>query len=52
MYREPITVLCQALEQEFGKPAISNLSCMVWDTLTRLGAWKPIAGQGRLLAAP
>jgi hypothetical protein len=23
---------------------------MIWDTLTRLRAWKPIAGQGRLLS--
>ena len=45
---EPV---CQALEQEFGRPAISNQSCMIWDTLTRLGAWKPIPGQGRLLSA-
>jgi maleate isomerase len=43
---EPV---CQALEREFGRPAISNQSCMIWDTLTRLGAWKPIPGQGRLL---
>jgi maleate cis-trans isomerase len=45
---EPV---CQALEREFDKPAISNLSCMIWDTLTRLGRWQPIAGQGRLLTA-
>jgi maleate cis-trans isomerase len=45
---EPV---CQALEREFGKPAISNQSCMIWDTLTRLGYWRPIPGQGRLLAA-
>ena len=38
---EPV---CQALEREFGKPAISNASAMVWDTLTRLGAWAPIPG--------
>jgi maleate isomerase len=44
---EPV---CQALEGEFGRPAISNQSCMIWDTLTRLGAWKPIPGQGRLLS--
>jgi maleate cis-trans isomerase len=31
---EPV---CQALEREFGKPAISNPSAAVWDTLTRLG---------------
>jgi maleate isomerase len=44
---EPV---CQALEKEFGRPAISNQSCMIWDTLTRLGAWKPIPDQGRLLS--
>jgi len=43
---EPV---CQALEREFGKPAISNQSCMVWDTLARLNHWKPLPGQGRLL---
>ena len=45
---EPV---CQALEREFGKPAISNPSAMVWDTLTRLGHWAPITGQGRLLSS-
>jgi len=45
---EPV---CQALEREFGKPAISNPSAMVWDTLTRLGHWAPIPGQGRLLSS-
>jgi maleate isomerase len=43
---EPV---CQALEREFGKPAISNQSAMIWDNLTRLNHWKPIPGQGRLL---
>ena len=46
---EPV---CQALEAEFGKPAISNLSAMIRDTLLRLGHWAPIAGQGRVLTAP
>ena len=45
---EPV---CQALEREFGKPAISNPSAMVWDTLTRLGHWAPIPWQGRLLSS-
>ena len=45
---EPV---CQALEREFGKPAVSNQSAMIWDTLSRLGHWRPIAGQGRLLTA-
>lgn len=44
---EPV---CQALEREFGRPAVSNMSAMIWDTLTLLGAWKPIPGQGRLLS--
>jgi maleate cis-trans isomerase len=46
---EPV---CQALEREFGRPAISNMSAMIWDTLSLLGAWKPIPGQGRLLSSP
>ena len=45
---EPV---CQALEREFGRPAISNMSAMIWDTLSLLGAWKPIPGQGRLLSS-
>jgi maleate cis-trans isomerase len=45
---EPV---CQALEREFGKPAISNQSAMIWDNLVRLGHWRPIPGQGRLLSA-
>jgi maleate cis-trans isomerase len=40
---EPV---CQALEREFGRPAISNQSCMIWNTLTRLGAWTPIRRRG------
>jgi maleate cis-trans isomerase len=43
--------VCEALELEFRKPAISNLSCMIRDNLSRLGAWKPIEGRGMLLAA-
>lgn len=42
----------EKLEQEFGKPAISNQSAMIWDTLALLGAWRPIPGHGRLLAMP
>ena len=44
--------VCEALESEFGKPAISNLSSMIRDTLSRLGHWAPITGRGRVLAAP
>jgi maleate isomerase len=43
---EPV---CQALEREFRKPCISNMSAMIWDTLTRLNHWQPLPGQGRLL---
>jgi maleate cis-trans isomerase len=46
---EPV---CQALEREFGKPAISNQSCLIWDNLTRLGRWRPLPGQGILLSSP
>jgi maleate cis-trans isomerase len=46
---EPV---CQALEREFGKPAISNQSCLIWDNLTRLNQWRPLPGQGILLSSP
>jgi len=46
---EPV---CQALEREFGKPAISNQSCLIWDNLTRLNHWRPLPGQGMLLSSP
>ena len=46
---EPV---CQALEREFGKPAISNQSCLIWDNLTRLDHWRPLPGQGMLLSSP
>jgi maleate cis-trans isomerase len=45
---EPV---CQALERDFGKPAISNPSAMIRDTLSILGCWKPIPGQGMVLGA-
>lgn len=45
---EPV---CQQLEREFGKPALSNQSCLIWDNLTRLNYWKPIPGQGMLLSS-
>jgi maleate isomerase len=46
---EPV---CQALERDFGKPAISNQSCLIWDSLTRLNRWRPLPGQGMLLSSP
>lgn len=44
--------VCEALEQEFGKPTISNKSAMIWDTLHRVNYWHPIVGHGQLLASP
>src|SRR5262245_3101205 len=44
---EPV---CQALEREFGRPAISKQSAMIWDTLTRLGAWAANPGAGLSVA--
>jgi arylmalonate decarboxylase len=40
-----------ALEEEFGKPAFTNMSTEVWNDLVRPGVIKPIQGWGRLLAS-
>ena len=45
---EPISV---ALEQDFGKPVITNNQAAVWDMLRIAGCWSPIAGHGVLLAS-
>jgi hypothetical protein len=39
-----------ALEEEFGKPAFTNLSTEVWNDLVRPGIIPPVKGWGRLLA--
>ncbi len=39
------------LEQKFGKPVICNQNAMMWNTLHLVDFWKPIEGQGRLLAS-
>jgi maleate isomerase len=39
-----------ALEEEFGKPAFTNLSAEVWNNLVRPGVIGPVQGWGRLLA--
>jgi len=44
--------VCEALEREFDKPAISNQSAMIWDTLHRVDCWQPIQGHGRILSSP
>ena len=37
------------LEEEFGKPVITNQVASIWHLLTQLKRWKPIQGHGRLL---
>jgi maleate isomerase len=39
-----------ALEEEFGKPAFTNMSVEVWNQLVRPGIILPVQGWGRLLA--
>ena len=39
-----------ALEEEFGKPAFTNMSVEVWNDLVRPGIIPPVMGWGRLLA--
>jgi maleate cis-trans isomerase len=39
-----------ALEEEFGKPAFTNMSAEVWNDLVRPGIIPPVQGWGRLLA--
>ena len=39
-----------ALEEEFGKPAFTNLTTEVWHDLVRPGIIAPVQGWGRLLA--
>jgi maleate cis-trans isomerase len=43
--------VAEALEVEFGKPVITNVSAMIWNVLTRLNCWAPISGHGRLLGS-
>ena len=41
--------VAEALEAEFGKPVITNISAMIRNVLTCLNCWTPILGHGRLL---
>ncbi len=45
---EPVAV---ALEEDFGKPVVTNLQAMIWDVFHVLGVWKPIQDHGKLLAS-
>ena len=40
-----------ALEEEFGKPAFTNMSSEVWNDLVRPGNIPAVQGWGRLLAS-
>lgn len=40
----------ERLEQEFGKPVITNQVATMWQLLHVLDCWKPIPGRGRLLS--
>jgi len=39
-----------AIEEEYGKPAFTNMSAEVWNDLVRPGIIAPVQGWGRLLA--
>jgi maleate cis-trans isomerase len=39
-----------AIEEEFGKPAFTNMSAEVWHDLVRPGIIPPVKGWGKLLA--
>ena len=41
--------VAEALEAEFGRPVITNVSAMIRNVLTLLNCWTPIPGHGRLL---
>ena len=41
--------VAEALEAEFKRPVITNVSAMIRNVLTRLDCWTPIPGHGRLL---
>jgi maleate cis-trans isomerase len=41
--------VAEALETEFNKPVITNVSAMIRNLLTRLDCWTAILGHGRLL---
>jgi maleate cis-trans isomerase len=39
-----------ALEEEFGKPVLTNLNAEIWNALVRPGVIEPVKGWGKLLA--
>ncbi len=47
-----VTNVADQLEEEFGKPVITNQPSMVWSVMHKLNDWRPIQGHGMLLATP
>ena len=43
--------MVEPLEKAFGKPVICNMNAFIWNALHIVDFWKPIQGQGRLLAS-
>jgi maleate cis-trans isomerase len=43
--------VAEALEAEFSRPVITNVSAMIRNVLTRLDCWNAIPGHGRLLGS-
>ena len=40
------------LEEEYGKPVLTNLNAEVWHNLVHPGVIQPVQGWGKLLATP
>jgi maleate isomerase len=47
----PTAGIVERLERDLGKPVVTSQSAMLWRALAMLGAGRPVAGYGRLLAA-
>ena len=47
-----IISIIDRIEQEFGKPVVTNTQAWVWEALRNMGLKKPIPGYGRLLGDP
>jgi maleate cis-trans isomerase len=45
-----ITPVIDQLEQEFGKPVVTNTQAWIWTALKAMGLNQPVEGYGRLLA--
>ena len=45
-----ITPIIDRLEQEFGKPVVTNTQAWIWTALNEMKLDQPVEGYGRLLA--